>query len=121
MKLLSIAALVLAFATTAQAASVKSARYVDRTDSIVFYGGGCKEHTFKLEVGACLETFPVQCGAKLVDLTNDDFCEALITKKISISLKKAGLRDSYFSGASIGISGDDNVTFTVSLPEISEP
>jgi hypothetical protein len=110
-----IALLAFAFAFNATAAEVKSAKLDSSKNNIlvdVVYGGGCKKHVFTLELGACLETYPVQCSAKLVEKTvgGPDFCEALISETVVISRKKYGLDDSYFKGASIKITGDRGFT-----------
>jgi len=89
-------------------AAVKSAKLDASLKNIlidVTYGGGCAKHEFKLEIGACLESFPVQCSAKLTDNTVDN-CEALLMETVSISLESAGLNDPYYQGASITIFGD---------------
>ena len=36
----------------------------------VRHGGGCGDHEYKLEVGACMETFPVRCGFAIVATTS---------------------------------------------------
>ena len=84
----------------------------------VTYGGGCKEHKFDLKVGACIETSPVQCVATLVDLTDNDVCRALVTKKITIYLKDVGLTESYYSQAAIVIKGDHDSRASVRLPNM---
>lgn len=109
----------LVMAGNAFAAEVKSAKYNAAKKGIeigVKYGGGCKEHKFELQVGTCLESFPVQCSAELVDLTNDDFCEALVSRTIFISLDNAGLNESYYSSATINIKGDNQSRVAVRLP-----
>jgi hypothetical protein len=108
------------FSQAARAADVVDARVDERAGTIeidVRYGGGCKEHNFKLEVGnACAESMPVQCRAKLVDLTSGDFCEALVGKTVVFSIKKLGLDTDYFRGASLTITGDRDSSKTVHLP-----
>jgi len=89
-------------------ATVKSAKLDASKKNIlidVTYGGGCGKHEFSLEVGGCLESYPVQCGAQLVHKT-DDICEAMISETIIISLEKEKLTDSYYKGASLTITGD---------------
>lgn len=111
----------LVMAGNAFAAEVKSAKYNAAKKGIeidVVYGGGCKAHNFELQVGGCRESFPASCDAELVDLTNDDFCEALISRTVFISLESAGLNTSYYSGASINIKGDDNSKVSVRLPRM---
>lgn len=84
---------------------------------LVGYSGGCAIHQFKLEVGSCLETYPVQCSARLIHRSNDD-CEAYLSEQVSINLKEAGLTDSYYKGASFTIYANDetNAIGTVLLP-----
>ena len=58
--------------------TVRSASYNAETKAIdidVEYVGGCAEHTFKLETGACFELFPVDCHVDLIDTTNNDLWE----------------------------------------------
>ena len=120
------ALLAIGFVFNATAAEIKSAKLDSSKNNIlvdVVYGGGCKKHVFTLEVGACLESLPVQCTAKLVEKTvgGPDFCEALISETVVISRKKAGLDDSYYAGAKLTITGDRGFTgepsqATVRLP-----
>lgn len=102
------------------AAEVRSG-YVDEARGLltleVVYSGGCKKHDFALELQLCRETFPVQCEAKLVDNTNDDFCEALVSEQVTFSLKAEGLSDPYYSRGSLRISGDRNTSVDVVLPQ----
>lgn len=124
MKVFALLAIGLVFNATA--AEVKSAKLDSSKKNIlvdVVYGGGCKEHVFSLELGACLESYPVQCTAKLVEKTigGPDFCEALISETVVISRKKYGLDGSYFEKAKITITGDRGFTgepssATVRLP-----
>src|SRR5688500_223643 len=89
-------------------ATVKSAKLDESQKNIlieVTYGGGCAKHDFSLKMGSCLESYPVQCSAQLIDNTVDP-CEAIINKTITISLEKAGLTDSYYERASLVITGD---------------
>lgn len=104
---------------SALAASVTGARVSGNTLEVdVRYGGGCKEHKFKLEKsGYCLESSPVQCSANVVDLTTGDFCEALISETVTFDLNKEGYGDSYFSGARLTLLGDDSSSAVVNLPE----
>lgn len=106
------------------AAYVKSAKLDAQKKNIlvdVSYGGGCGDHEFSLQVGECLETFPAQCSAKLIEKTNDN-CEALISATVTISLEQYGLTDSYYQRASLTIMGDKNeqtnnpTSATVRLP-----
>jgi hypothetical protein len=69
-------------------------------------------------VGACAETFPLQCRSQLVDLTTDDLCEAMVTLNISIPLSEAGLLHSMYSGASLSIKGSEGRSVGITLPEM---
>jgi hypothetical protein len=121
-----IALLAFAFAFNATAAEVKSAKLDSSKKNIlvdVVYGGGCKKHVFKLEVGACLESYPVQCTAALKHSTigGPDLCEALISETVVINLKKAGLDDSYYAGGKLTITGDRGFTGEPSQATIRLP
>ncbi len=114
------AALLVSFSWSTQslAASVEDARLNASGDIEVdvIYGGGCKEHTFKLQVTHCLESMPVRCPVQLIDLTEGDFCEALISRTVTFKLSDYGFDEDYFSGATLIISGNDDSTATVVLP-----
>jgi hypothetical protein len=112
-----------AFSASAQAErmpEVQGARYNAATQSIdvdVAYGGGCEEHKFKLQMGGCLESMPVQCSAKVIDVSaKPDFCEAYIHQTISFKLTDYGLTDDYFEGASVRIEGANNSRAAIRLP-----
>lgn len=86
----------------------------------VVYSGGCGKHDFTLKLEGCAESFPVQCSAQLIEKT-DDFCEALISSTVVISLEEYKLNDSYYERASLKITGDKDETgksssATVRLP-----
>jgi hypothetical protein len=102
------------------ATEVKDARFNYDKNVIevdVAYGGGCKEHKFELEMsGYCLESYPVQCSAKIVDQTYDDYCEAYIHRTVEFTLEEAGLDDGYYNGASITITGSNKSAATLRLP-----
>jgi hypothetical protein len=100
---------------------VNGARYNAANQSIdvdVTYGGGCEEHKFKLDIGMCLESFPVQCEAIVFDVSEKpDFCEALVSKTVSFKLADYGLNDGYYTGASISIGAEGlEERFTIRLP-----
>jgi len=105
-KFIIIATALLMSFQTLQAAEVKSAQVNgDILTLEVAYGGGCKEHKFGLElVGGCMESYPVQCTAKLVDSALD-FCEAYIQETVEISLSEQGISGEYFEGAFLTILG----------------
>ena len=99
--------------------NIEDGRFNPSTNSIeldVQYGGGCKEHIFKLKMGTCRESYPVQCDAQLIDLVTDDFCDAIVMKTVSINLHDAGLDDGYYDGALLEIhsAGNSNVLITLS-------
>lgn len=76
----------------AMVAEIRSATYDASTNEAIvslIYGGGCKEHAFELKMNpVCLESYPAQCSAKLVQTKGfDDFCEALIPKKVRLPLE----------------------------------
>lgn len=100
--------------------NIQNGRYNAETKAIeinVQYGGGCKEHKFQLQMGFCVKTYPLQCNAKLIDLTTDDYCEAFISRTVSISIHEAGLDDRYYTGASIKIQGAGNSNVSITLPK----
>ncbi len=105
---------------SAQAAKVVSGKFNEQKQAIeleVAYGGGCKEHKFSLDVGSCLESYPVQCvEVKLVDHTVGDNCEAYIHRVIELPLNEQGLDDPYYNGAALKIHGDANSEVFVRLP-----
>ncbi len=108
------------------AATVHKAKLDAKKENIlvdVSYGGGCKKHTFTLNVGACMETYPVRCTAALVEKTVGglDMCEAIISETVKINLAKYRLDESYYAGGSLTITGDMNMngkpsSATVVLP-----
>lgn len=96
MKFFFLASFILASAA-ANAAIVNSARLSASGKSVIVnltYGGGCREHTFKLKLNdVCLESYPAQCSADVVEtiVGGFDMCEAIITKEVSFNIKKTGL------------------------------
>ncbi len=108
MKHFVLSALITLVATQTFAATVRGAR-IDASKKVILvdvtYGGGCGKHDFSLEVGGCMETNPVRCSAKLVHKTQD-FCEALISNTVAISLSEYKLDDRYYSKGSLTITGD---------------
>ncbi len=105
---------------TALSAEIRDGRYSAETRSIEFdvnYGGGCKKHSFRLEIGGCLESMPVQCmDAKLIDDTHDDYCEAFIYETVRMTLKSTGLDDSYYRGAFLQVHGSGGTKVNIRLP-----
>lgn len=118
--------LALLFSVPTFAATVNSAKIDQARDTLIVsvtYGGGCEQHEFSIKLsGHCLETFPVQCAAQLIESTErPDLCEAIITESVEFELREHGLDDPYFSGAELTIYGDQNFngepsSATVSLP-----
>lgn len=113
------------FSISVFAVEVQEARFNAETNSIevdVVYGGGCKEHTFTLKPGICLESFPVQCQVTIIDQTKGDFCEAFISQTVVFPLNKTPFKDEYFNGASLSISGphQKDSTAVIQLPFIDK-
>lgn len=108
MKTLILMASLIIGITNANAAKVVGAKLDASQRNIlvdVVHGGGCGTHDYRLEVNpSCLESYPVQCTAKLVHIS-DDICEALLFKTAVFSLDELGLTDAYYSGASLRITG----------------
>lgn len=111
-------------ATQVSAAEVLDAKIDAAGENIevtVSYGGGCFEHQFKLQMGGCLESYPVQCAAKVVDVTKEvDICEAIIMKKVTFNLKAHGLDKSYYANGSLTLSGDGGTSASVIIPDASK-
>lgn len=108
MKSLLMAVTLLA-SVSASAARITDARFNNVTGKIevdVAYSG-CSEREFKLEIGTCMETDPVKCDARLVDVSgrSQELCQAFFEHTVEVTLDEAGLNDEYFSGASIYIQG----------------
>ena len=94
-------------------------RYNRRTKSLDFdveYDGGCFKHQFQLQMGACRESFPVQCDAVLIDLTPNDQCASVNRRKVSFKLHSIGLNTSYYAGAKIKIQGSQNSKILITIP-----
>ncbi len=83
----------------------------------VQYDGGCTWYKLQLPIGTCRKSFPVQCDVKLIDLTKNDYCEAVIYRKVSIDVHKVGLDNSYYTGASIRIQGVGDSKVFIIFPE----
>lgn len=106
-KLLSIVLLSL-FASQSFAAEVIGARLDKAKENIlidVVYGGGCGKHDFSLKLEGCYESYPVQCEAQLVHVSQD-FCEAMIRETVVIPLSAHGFLGSYYKKGSLTIKGD---------------
>lgn len=108
----------IALASTAKAVEIKSASYNEQKEAIDFEVSydGCGKHEFQLEVGDCFESSPAFCEARLNDLTEGDYCDAILSQKISISLKEAGLDSDRYSGAGIKILDSRGKAITIRLP-----
>lgn len=121
MKKLLIIAAISVLSIQSFAAEIKGARVNMETSSIeidVAYGGGCKEHKFDLEIGSCMESYPVQCLADLKHDSNGDFCEAYLQQTLSFSIAELGLTDSYYTNGSLTIFGSNNSSATIKIPAI---
>lgn len=119
MKKTFLIALLAFVSTPAFAATIKSAKLDAAKENIVLevaYGGGCEQAQFKLHVGGCLESFPVQCTANLVNEGKPDMCEAYIHDTVVISLKDAGLTDGYYERAKLTILGSGKSSAVLTLP-----
>lgn len=114
----------LLFGAPSFAATVHSASFDLIKNAIeinVSYKGckdGCQEHKFEIRTGICKETYPVQCDSELVELTQDNLCETIISKKIMIPLRETGLDEGYYSRALLRIKGDNNSRVDVRLPSL---
>ena len=105
--------------STESSPRILGGRYNRRSKSIdlnVEYGGGCFKHQFQLRIGACRESYPVQCDAVLIDLTPNDQCARMSRRKVSFKLDDVGLNTSYYSGAKITIQGLDKSEVVITLP-----
>ncbi len=116
-----IAGLLLTTSFSTFAAEVTGAKLDANEKNILIdvrYGGGCKKHTFTLQMQGCAESMPVQCRAKLVEKIEGgiDACEALIGQTVVINIAKAGLNEEYYQEGSLTISGDADSKATVRLP-----
>ena len=83
-------------------AKITQASYDSKKDELVlsvYYGGGCKEHTFTLDFSdVCLETMPAQCSAKLIQKVDGiDPCEAIMSKELRFSLKNFSNRPAFLT------------------------
>ena len=107
-------------AVNSSAAEIKGGRFNAKKTAIeldVAYGGGCQKHTFSLQIGSCLESQPVQCReVKLIENANGDACRAYLHETIVLPLNEFGLNNSYYTGASLTINGDNKTKVTVRLP-----
>ena len=109
-------------ANIASAVEIKDARVDASAGTLevdIAYGGGCEEHKFELKVSnICLESFPVQCSAEVVDVSaKPDMCEAYLFRTVKFVLSDYKLNDSYFEKARFTIYGSDpSKSVTVILP-----
>jgi hypothetical protein len=59
-------------------------------DSLVLavsFGGGCREHTFLLLADAMwMESYPVQTGVRLAHESNNDPCDAMLSRTLKFDL-----------------------------------
>jgi hypothetical protein len=96
---------------------VLSAKMVDRNTVAVelSFGGGCVEHTFSLAFdGRCLESFPHQTSATVVDISSEpDFCKAFLTQTVELSIEGIGS----CRPAVLGIKGANGTMATVQVPQ----
>lgn len=107
-------------ALTAQAAYVKGAKVDASSQTLlvdVEYSGGCAVHKFALNIGACYETFPVQCKIQLIHDDGGDDCEAMVGETLRFPLADEGLLGSYYERAYLTILGDGGTKAEVQLPQ----
>lgn len=119
MKSLFALSFALLLPSLSEAATLRSAHYSAATRSVVVdlrYGGGCREHRFVLRGGLCQQSFPLRCLYAVVDQTHDDFCRALVFKRVSFRLRDYGLDKPAFRGAVLVLRGDGRSTVSVRLP-----
>lgn len=109
------------FAATVHSAKLDAAKKNILVD--VSYGGGCKKHNFTLKVGMCLESYPVQCSAELVETTvgGPDLCEAIVGQTVTLNLAKYRLDEGYYAGGSLTITGDKDMNGKPSSATIRLP
>ncbi|MEZ0391810.1 MAG: hypothetical protein ACAH59_06315 [Pseudobdellovibrionaceae bacterium] len=115
----------MAMALNSQATEIRGAR-LDATGKNVLidvsYGGGCENHEFSLKLKGCFESYPVQCQADLVHLT-EDHCEAYISETISINLAQSGIQGGYYFNGSLTIQSPEGAPgknkATVDLPAMN--
>lgn len=83
----------------------------------VQYTGGCDTHDFSLDVKGCLETFPVQCSAFLIENTKDS-CKKIVLNTAVIPLSENNLNDSYYHSGTLSITGSDGSSAHIVLPSL---
>lgn len=119
MKTFLVYALAILGCHPANAADVLSAQLNEEQSALelkVSYGGGFKDHHFRLSLEACFEGPSIQCSAKLVDSGSGDPGEAMFSKTVILSLSDAGLDLDYLKGALLVIHGSNNTSAAVQLP-----
>lgn len=102
---------------SASAVEVVGAKLDSSAENLIVtvrHGGGCGDHSYKLVLGGCAESMPVQCQATIKHSTAD-FCEAYLTREATFNLKQYGLNTSYYKDAKFTIKGDRNTSATVTL------
>jgi hypothetical protein len=60
--------------------------YINLLQFNVSYGGGCKEHEFKLMATSFMESYPIQVNILLSHEDNDDPCDMWITETLVFSI-----------------------------------
>ncbi|MGZ3696177.1 MAG: hypothetical protein ACXWQO_19280 [Bdellovibrionota bacterium] len=111
--LLALTASFPAFASTN--VSVRDMRLSQDQKSLevdVVYGGGCKEHSFVMEITSCQKSIPAHCAVEVWSHGEADPCEAMIGKTVSFSLEQVGLAN-YADSATIQTQDGSK---TVNLP-----
>lgn len=82
----------------------------------VEYGGGCKEHEFKMNwTGAWMKSKPPKVNLWLEHQSNEDNCRALIRENLSFDLKS--IQSSSSKSVLIIVNGDDDKNILYTYPE----
>ncbi len=88
----------------------------DVLEVTVEYGGGCKEHEFKMNwTGAWMKSMPPKINLWLEHENNDDNCRALIRETLYFDLAK--VQNSSSSSIVIILNGDEEKSLTYSYPK----
>jgi hypothetical protein len=108
MKKIFCSFMLLCLSQYSSAALIKSAWIDSQEENLLIkvqFPGGCGHHRFILRTGACRETYPLQCSARLYEYSNDT-CEALVQKTLRFPLSSLGLDRPEFDNAMLTIYGD---------------
>lgn len=117
MKKILITLFVLSYVTSDSASIINvKAKYLEESEMLrvtVLHGGGCKDHTFKLDLdNRCLETYPAQCSATLIHTEGmEDPCKAIVKTTFLTEVEPGP----YY--LSINAEGNENVKTRVFIPQ----